>query len=65
MDRRAVADAIIAVENLVKSLSTVGSVSLRLADMSVGSAHVVMSVNTESAFEFVEYLQGGLRQLDE
>ena len=64
MDRRAVADAIIAVENLVKSLSTVGSVSLRLADMSVGSAHVVMSVNTESAFEVVEYLQGGLRQLE-
>ena len=64
MDRRAVADAIIAVENLVKSLSTVGSVSLRLADMSVGSAHVVISGNNESAIEVVEYLQGGLRQLE-
>jgi len=60
IDPRAVADAIVAVEKLVASLSDDDSPRLELAELSTGSAHV--SVRSPSS-ESVVILRDGLRQL--
>ncbi|WJR35274.1 hypothetical protein P3F83_07850 [Mycobacteroides immunogenum] len=57
IDPRAVADAILAVERLVKSLDI--EPHLTLTDLSTGSAHVSMSAGGQS----LEALSGGLAQL--
>lgn len=59
IDPRAVADAILAVERLVKSLDI--EPHLTLTDLSTGSAHVSMSAGGQS----LEVLSAGLAQLGE
>lgn len=57
IDPRAVADAIVAIEKLVKSLDI--EPRLTLTDLSTGSAHVSMSAGGQS----LDDLSGGLEQL--